>query len=530
MAKKAKKKVRHLIVFLLKPDVTVFKDALKDANTLTTRTLRDNLPFGGEFYFRPQQSHPPSWLALVRTGLKQDLKLTNQGTAAVLFLKSAGRLFALTFGYGRSLLRPDAFERNFGLKVALNTVDSKTLKSVDSRTFEDLTLVTRRQASRGSEFAAFGLDVTHDVLRAVTGTPKDATFARRITGADALVLSAEADFQDLGSVCKRALDASKRTDYKADFAFIDHIQPLNDPSLKSKLEAALLDAIHSGSTDQMHLAPPEPLDWEKVDGFLYSTQGNNTPHLDLDFAEYLGTTGDVKSLTLADLKKDRISALIGGSTQAQEQWTILDSIVFETDIGGSRYVLSTGDWFKIAKSFAKNVAKRLKGVPNSTLKLPNATAGEKEGDYNSRVAGSKGYALLDQKNVRARDANSDIEVCDLFTSTRQFVHVKRKTRSATLSHLFAQGLVSAEAFHWDEDFRKGAKSEVAAVRPTLARLIPNGRPKPPDFEIVYAIVTRMPANRWPSGLPFFSQLNLVNAADRLVRYGFNVSLLRIAES
>jgi uncharacterized protein (TIGR04141 family) len=287
MGKRLKTRVRHLTIFLLKDDIQRFQDALKDPSSLTLCNIREDLPYKGRFYYQPQHDKPPAWLSLVQSGLSERLILKNQSTAGVLFLRVTGRRFALSFGYGRNLLKPDSFERNFGLKVALNTVDPKSLKSVDARTFEELTLVTRRQASRGSELSAFGLDVTQDVLRAVTGKPRDDGFARQVTGADALAIAVEAEFKDLAEVCKRAFGAYGRDDYKKEFGFIDHLRPVADPSLKSKLEATLIESLSAGNTDRIHLAPPEPIDWERVDGFVYSTDSNGDIHADLDIDDYL---------------------------------------------------------------------------------------------------------------------------------------------------------------------------------------------------------------------------------------------------
>lgn len=530
MPRRSKKRVRHLTMFLLKDEIRQSRDALKDSESLTLCKLRDGLPFKGRFYLQPQHEKPPGWLSFVRPGLAKSLDLTNQRTAAVLFVRSGGRRFALTFGYGRNLLKPESFERNFGLKVALNTVDPKTLKSVDARTFEDLTLVTRRQASRGSELSAFGLDVTQDVLRAVTGKPRDANFARQVTGADALAIAVEAEFEDLAKVCKRALDAYGRDDYRTDFGFIDHLRPVADPSLKTTLEAALIDALRTANTDRIHLAPPEPLDWERVDGFEYSTQESEDAYSDLDIDEYLATVDDTGQLSIADLKRHRIGARFSGAANAQEHWSVHSAIVFETEIGDHLYVLSAGDWFEIAKTFAQTVAKRLKKVKPPSITLPDADAADSEGHYNARVATSEKFALMDQKLVRARDANSDIELCDLLTPDRQLIHVKKKTRSATLSHLFAQGIVAAEAFLWDEGFRKAARSKIPPTQRRIAALIPDDKPESKDFEVIYAIITKMAASKWPAGLPFFSQLNLVNGAERLRRHGYRVSLLRIEET
>jgi Family of unknown function (DUF6119) len=99
--------------------------------------------------------------------------LLTASSSAVLLIEAAQRHFAVTFGQGRHLLDPEAYEQDFGLKVVLNTVARDQLKSVDAKTIEETTLHTRRDVSRDSSFAAFGLDVSRDLLRAVTGTPQE---------------------------------------------------------------------------------------------------------------------------------------------------------------------------------------------------------------------------------------------------------------------------------------------------------------------------------------------------------------------
>lgn len=526
----ARKKVRHLTMLLLKESITSSRNALKEPGTLTEYQLRQNLPFRGRLYVQAPRQKPPAWLDFVRAGVAERIDgLVNASTAAVLLIRVARRRFALSFGYGRNLLKQEAFERDFGLKVALNTVDAGTLRSVDARTFEDLTLHTRRQASRGSSFDTFGLNTTQDVLRAVTGKPEDETFARQVTGADALAIAVPADFADLGAICRRALDAYRDDAYKERFGFIDHLRAVRDPQLIAQLDDRLVDSLKSRALDRLHVAPPEPLEWERVSGFTYSSDPNEQTHPDLDIGDYLDTIDEPETLTVSVLKQHKIGVQFVETTQSIDKWSVYGSIVFEVELDDCVYVLSDGDWFEVAKTFADDVSRRLAAIPPSSLTLPHATASETEGVYNARVAAAPSLALLDRRCVRARDTNTDIEVCDLFTRARQFVHVKKKTRSATLSHLFAQGVISAEAFLWDDAFRAGAKAALRSVNRAFSSLIPDSRPTASDYEVIYAIITTMAAARWPVGLPFFSQLNLVNAADRLQRLGYKVSLSRIAE-
>ena len=52
---------------------------------------------------------------------------------------------------------------------------------------------------------------------------------------------------------------------------------------------------------------------------------------------------------------------------------------------------------------------------------------------------------MDCKKIHNGGGHSQLEFCDLFSSGRDLIHVKRYGRSsAPLSHLFAQGLDDAE--------------------------------------------------------------------------------------
>src|SRR5205823_3272284 len=96
-------------------------------------------------------------------------------SSAVLLVEAKSRLFAVTFGQGRYMVQDEALERDFGLRVVLNTVAPDQLKSVDAKTIEDTTVHTRRDVSHESALSAFGFDISRDLLRAVTGTPVDET-------------------------------------------------------------------------------------------------------------------------------------------------------------------------------------------------------------------------------------------------------------------------------------------------------------------------------------------------------------------
>ena len=100
-----------------------------DEAGLARYKVREALPFSGYLYVQAPHEKPPAWLQFVQSGVENRIEgLVNASTAAVLFIKAGGRRFAITFGYGRNLLKQESLERDFGLKVALNTVNPDNLR------------------------------------------------------------------------------------------------------------------------------------------------------------------------------------------------------------------------------------------------------------------------------------------------------------------------------------------------------------------------------------------------------------------
>jgi uncharacterized protein (TIGR04141 family) len=128
-------------------------------------------------------------------------------------------------------------------------------------------------------------------------------------------------------------------------------------------------------------------------------------------------------------------------------------------------------------------------------------------------------ALLDQKLVQYENRGR-VEICDLYSKQKQLIHVKRLSCSATLSHLFSQGTVSAELFRDEPRFRSEFLNRIPGFEwGSAADPI-----KPREFEISYAIICR-PGK--PLEIPFFSKLSLRSAAKSLTRMGFRVSWIGI---
>jgi uncharacterized protein (TIGR04141 family) len=519
---------QHLTLLLMKEEVASYDDALEDAASCEAIELAPGAPFEGRFYLGSRSPHPPAWAPFVRAGVASDLTgLLNASTSGVLMLRAGGRLFALTFGFGRWLLRADSFERDFGLKVVLNKVNPDRLRSVELRVIEDVVISRRTDLSRVSSAGSFGLDPGRDILRGVVGQPTDQTlYGRQIAGSDAVQFGLKVQFNDLGSIAERFLDAYNDTRYMTRFGWVDHVKLVRDKSRIADLDLQLDAGLRSETEPRPYLASPAMLAWENVEFGYPRDQGR---HDDLDLFDYLNTVRSGQA-DAAALRRDVIRAFSIDSGMETNHWDAYSCLVFETKLDGQTYVLSEGQWFQVAGNLADDVRDGVARIPLSRLQLPNALAKEWEGDYNSRaVTADPRLALLDKVLSRVAAERGPIEICDILTPQGEFVHVKRKTQSATLSHLFSQGRISAEVLKRDPEVRTRVKAQLQAGHPEIADLIPDGNSHVADgqLEVVFAIVTS-DRNGVPTNLPFFSRLNLLRTYEYLTgTLGFRASILGI---
>jgi uncharacterized protein (TIGR04141 family) len=61
--------------------------------------------------------------------------------------------------------------------------------------------------------------------------------------------------------------------------------------------------------------------------------------------------------------------------------------------------------------------------------------------------------MMDRDNFKIGGAHDKIEVCDLLNEARQMICVKKMVSSATMSHLFSQGSVSATLLRKEPKYR-----------------------------------------------------------------------------
>ena len=227
--------VRDLTVYLLKADNRQPEEFVPSRNKLRRFEIGEGTGRVGVLFVRPSRPKSPRWAAFFHEFVEPAELGRTSSTSAAFVVKTHGRTFAITFGQGRFLLEEDCWEERFGLKVALNTVGESSLRSVDKVTFDAIAAHTRTQSSRSASAMEFGLDVEQDLVRAVTGIPRDETVGRRVTGMDALHTSVRVNLKGLRGFLRRCLEKYEDLGYRRTFPWIDHVAEVSRPSLVEAL-------------------------------------------------------------------------------------------------------------------------------------------------------------------------------------------------------------------------------------------------------------------------------------------------------
>ena len=436
------------------------------------------------------------------------------------------RIFALTFGYGHTLLKPGVWEERFGLKVALNVINSDNLKSIDKKNIAAVPKFSKEQLAKGSTFADFGVDIERDLVQGITGKTGNGDFGETVTGKDALSISVKFDASNIKTILRDCYEKYKSNDYKKDFSWIDYTFEIKDSDTIQKLDERLLNKIENDDLENFEMSIPDILDWENIDEFKFKKHSFGD---DLDLSKYLKfLIRDNLGSSLKTLKTHQVDCFRNNQDQDVQSWKIYDCLYCETEYNGQMYILSGGKWYHIDDNFAQNVFKSFNSFKHNPPKihLPECNEGEHEDKYNERVAQEiKDICNMDRKIIFHGGTNQKVEFCDLLTINKEIIHVKHYGASAVLSHLFSQGLVSGELLLFDEEFREKLNNQFDRLGVPAYKLPdPSERPEPADYEIVFAIISK-PGTKFD--IPFFSKVNLRNAKKTLESFGYKVSLLEI---
>jgi uncharacterized protein (TIGR04141 family) len=421
-------------------------------------------------------------------------------------------------------------------------VTRSNLRSLDVATLDATTFLRRIQASRDADLQGFGIDIDRDLLRLAAGSPRDLTFARTLAGKDALTLHTRTSRTDVIEKCKKALTVYRADDYKKDFAFIDFVAPVRQRELLEKLDAlafADLASLVNGGISDLHIALPDILDPEEgIDIGYYGLglrSGAKPPHTQLAIEDYIAElkAGDFSQIPdMAALRASHeVRVIADGEGDKKRKRKIYDCFVFEVTHQNNIYVLFGGEWFAVDKDFHASVESDFNKLVSANP-FVSSTTKTNEREFIKELNNHKDLLNLDQVKLSPDGMpGANLEPCDFLSTVKQFIHLKDGHGSAPISHLWNQGVVSAEAFVRDAKFRKDLRSATKARQKKFKKsgfdkILPDGRSKPipSDFTIVFGIMRGRYKKSATLGIPFFSKISLRAVADRIQLMGYGVEI------
>lgn len=491
----------------------------KNSNQNQARKIRD---FFGAKYPEGQNGEPVP-------------NLYTANVQAVLIVRrqidNVTRTFLVTFGLGRNLINADCIQEKFGMYVVLNSIAPGTVRSVDVNILESVPMHDKIQSSKLSKINTFNLNSERDLLRVVTGNTQSAYKNRlgvSVTGSDTLKVSIDITIDDLPNRLEEIYRIYRQTNYKDDFGFIDMISPLKDNTLRDSLNAELIRRINDRELNLVWMSIPEIFDWENLGAFRYTRKGLD--YCDMEIDSLLSDVYLDEQIDLMALNNKRVYAINTDNVEIGN-WSVYRCLCTEVENDGKQYILSNGQWYQLDEDFSREISNYYEGIGVIDLGFSDARFNEKEGDYNKRVADedSNRLLLMDQRLIQPATGRDKIEVCDMFTTGKEFVHIKRYSGSATLSHLFNQGFVSGELM-----IQKGFRELYNRKLDELAnneehrnldawKII--GDFNQDEYKVVFAIISDNVGDR-PS-IPFFSKVAFRNICRKLKGFGYDVRLMKI---
>jgi uncharacterized protein (TIGR04141 family) len=523
-------RLEQLSIYLLKPTITSGLSAISDTADFEKIRSIKGAPKGSLVLIRSNPPHDPAWLKFFPERTREAMRSLSASSAGALFLLPvASRWFALSFGTGWHLLKKDSFVRSFGLRVALSVVKRDTLKSVDVSTYETFAKHSRVNTSRGTTIDSFDIDGQLDLLRGVIGDCGLAPIGEHIGGKDSCVVWTRVTFDRVPKLCRLLLRLYESPRVQKRFPIIDNIAEIRDPAELLQLDELLDRELLANPHHDVSIAPPEVVDWQDVPALRLTCAGAPAPSVSLSFPE-------VQKLfhpdppTCRAMAGIRIGTVKPDGAAGNQEWTLYDCVV--TEVGNPadptyKCILLAGKWYRVAATLIAKVNSELAAIATHARSLPDAAPLETEGEYNARFAATDpaNLVLLDKKNISYGGGASRVEVCDVLSTASCLYHVKAYNGSATLSHLFSQGTVSARLL-LEPDFRAELLQRYPALPPSMIR---TSDITASQIEVTFAIICE-PARDLPNGLPFFSKVRLVEACRELRRMGFPASLARVVRN
>ncbi len=485
-------------------------------------------PLDGYVVPLPASPAEPRWVPIIRSTLQDpdSLSMFGQFPAALVVVRHASRIFVLTFGHAWQKLEDDWLERDFGRRVALNSIAPTKLLELQVEQVFAKWHITRERAPRASSVDEFAVEFDRDLVANVEGVPSSSSLGRTLRGSTSLRV--EVPFATLPTILDEAIALFESDAYRKQWPEIDNLSPMKDQGLIDKLEAQFDTELASGAAlRRMVMFTPAYRRGEgsPVDSYVFgrlTKSAATTPYLMIDsWISFLKRRNIAPSV--AEAKRTPIHLLDEAKAETKV-CTAFDCFGYEISLDGQQYILSSGVWYDVDLGFLKRINLAASKIPPPKVELPKWNGTDSEGEYNSHCGSRPGFLFFDAKNIMFGGGQSKFEFCDiLHVKSRTLFFAKIASKSSGMSHLVEQVRRTVELlFSADGAYRKELVKVIRQEHKGLDTGWLNSRPRHGDWNICMVCLGKSPLQ-----LPFFARCALVKAVRDLQERGHEVSFLAV---
>lgn len=489
----------------------------------------DRLSDTKHLYSKMGQLRCPSWAgAFFGNDESYQEMFKTQTTSAVLSVKVTNRIFLLAFGFGRAMINPDAIVDDFGLKVTLGAIGPDDIRKVSLKAIGGNQKMSQEQMPSKSSIGDFSVDINRDLVDMISGVSiKPQISDGMISGRAMLSVTIDTDLENIEGYLSTLLSDYHSEGYKSNFGWIDNIKYIKDNTLIEKLDNLLETRINEDPSSII-AAVPEIIEWDKAKGFSFKSTRSKDIVDDISIDSIISSfNGD--EITVQKLKSKMVYLQSSVDDQfSYRSWIIYKCLFAEIDYNHSHYCLNNGVWYKVNSDFVNEIENDYQNTCVCDIEFPD-NHNEKEKIYNINFANScDPYINMDCNLVIPRTGRSKVELCDTLTDKKELIHTKQGASSSLLSHLFNQGLISAELIKSDLQFCEKANEEIKKqfkeqqLTGNISDYLLHSDDK---LTIIYAIIKS--GNDDLPSLPLFGKIAFYNVKKQLGLMGCKVLIKHI---
>ena len=497
------------------------------------------VPAGAVAYLGSTEGSVPEWAEKLVSAFPALGGIRTTSHRLVLLIPVGDRVFAATFGYGATAIRGSLIVSNFGLSYAARVMRTDGLREFDSRRMDASARSQKVQISQEGGVSELDVSPDGEFVHKLVGRLEEAVDGLDVQGTvvagDSLSFSADVDLASLVIKLEGVLKVLEKRSAKHAFAFVDALSPVArnderapgfDRILVNALNRTLAGLRAAGSSTGTHslltFAPPEGLLDTNLDHIFVQRGSSEEPVEGFSTHAFLqSVAGPRAKLSVSSLDNVKIVVRSDDLADVVARTRLREWLVLEATHGPERLIHTRGRWWLLDSQYAATLDEDLSQIPDVTkdLALPHWSANLAREEHYVAACQGDDYVVMDQVDLRSD--GDEVEACDLFDLSGRLIHVKKFTGSQTLSHLFAQGMVSVDRLRLDANYKH---QFVAAVGARSEAHVPMAGNAPQH--VVYAIAAEY-SRDIPSGLPTFSKVNLREFHRRLTLMAVSVSTAKI---